>query len=207
MTQVGAMWFLMDRVFKLPFTPLNAGALNGDLSRFTCIVLPEGPGISLTSNLREWINRGGVAVGLSRPSWALGSSNLVELSKIKGDPQSLPGSLFRARLDDRSFLSYGYPAGLNGYTEIAVPFDGDTFYQARKEGGSVVTLDADPKAKKLLSGWEYEDDTEKNLAGTVWLQDVPVGRGHAVIFFQDPTDRALWPGLHKMLLNAMIAGE
>ncbi len=69
-----------------------------------------------------------------------------------------------------------------------------------------MTLDPDEKVNKLLSGWEYDNDTEKNLAGTVWLQDVPVGRGHAIIFFQDPTDRAMWPGLEKLLLNAMLMG-
>jgi len=206
MTDFGAIWWLMDRVFKLPFAPISANALNGDLSRFSCIVLPGGPGVSLTTNLREWINRGGVALALSRPNWAVGSAALVDLSRIKGEPQSLPGSLFRAHLDDRSFLSYGYPVGAKGVTEIAVPIGGGTFYQARKEGGSIVTLDPDSKLKKLLSGWEYDDDTEKNLADTVWLQDAPVGRGHAVIFLQDPTERAMWPGLYKLVLNGMLLG-
>ncbi len=206
MTQAGAMWYLMDRVFKLPFTPISSNALNGDVSRFTTIVLPAGSAVSATGHFRDWINAGGAAVSLGRPNWAIGSGNLVDLSGIKGEPQPLPGAFFRASLDNRSFLSYGYPNNASGRTEISVPIAGGSFFQSRKEGGSIVTLDPDEKTKKLLSGWVYNDDTEKNLAGTVWLQDAPVGRGHAILFFQDPTERAMFPGLYKMLLNAMLLG-
>ncbi len=204
LAQVGSIWYLLERKFGIHFTPISSNAVNSDLSRFSCLVVPGGAGIGLNTKLREWMGAGGSLVALGRPGWALGSSNLVELTQVKGEPQGLPGSLFRARLDNRSFLSYGYPRSESGKTEIALPIEGDTFYQSRKEGGSIVTLDPDEKAAKLLSGWEYTDDTEKFLAGTTWLQDVPVGRGHAVLFLQDPTDRAMWPGLEKLLLNAMI---
>jgi hypothetical protein len=206
LSQVGGAWYLLDQKFRLPFTPVSSNALNGDFSRFSCVVLPGGAGVSLSAKLREWMSGGGAVISLGRPNWALGSGNLVELAPIKGEPQSLPGSLFRAALDDRSFLSYGYAPTASGKTEIAVPIGGDSFYQTRKEGGSIVTMDPDEKVQKLLSGWEYNDDTEKNLAGTVWLQDVPVGRGHAILFFEDPTERAMWPGLEKILLNAMLMG-
>lgn len=206
LSQVGGAWYLLDKKFKLPFTPVSSNALNGDFSRFTCVVLPEGSGITLTGKIRDWLNAGGSMVALGRPNWALGGGNLVDLSTGKGEPQYLPGALFRATLDDRSFLSYGYAPTTSGKTEIAVPIGGSSFYLSRKEGGSIVTLDSDPTHSKLLSGWEYNDDTEKNLAGAVWLQDVPVGRGHAILFFEDPTERAMWPGLEKMLLNAMLLG-
>jgi hypothetical protein len=206
LAEVGAAWYLLERKFNLPFTPISTNALNGDLARFSAILVPERSGVTLNRKLREWLVAGGSLVSLGRPNWALGSSNLVDLSAVKGEPQSLPGALFRAKLDSRSFLSFGYSSGEKGDSEIAVPIGGDSFYLSRKEGGSIVTLDANEKVSKLLSGWVYPDDTEKNLAGTVWLQDVPVGRGHAVLFFSDPTERAMWPGLEKMLLNAILIG-
>ena len=64
----------------------------------------------------------------------------------------------------------------------------------------------DEKATKLLSGWSWPEDSEKALNGSVWLQDTPVGRGHAILFIYDPTARAMWPGLNKLLLNAMLIG-
>jgi hypothetical protein len=70
----------------------------------------------------------------------------------------------------------------------------------------VVTFGKDDKRPMLLSGWEWPDDSESELAGKVWLQDTPVGRGHVILFTIDPTNRAMWPGLNKLLLNAMILG-
>ncbi|CAN5526087.1 M14 family zinc carboxypeptidase [soil metagenome] len=191
----GSVWYLMDRVWHLPFTAISSARLSGDLSEFTCIVLPDGAIASASGKLKEWVSAGGNLVVLGNVGWAIGSSGFVDLKKVEGDPESLPGSLFRAKLDRRSWLTYGYDRD-----EIAVPIAGDAFYTKRKEGGSIVTLGGE---KKLLTGWEFEG-TEKALENTVWLQDVPVGRGHAVLFMQDPTDRALWPGLEKMLLNAML---
>ena len=206
LAQVGSMWYLLDRVFELPFTAISSNALNGDLGKYTCIVVPAGVSASASGKLKDWVSAGGSLVVLDNPGWAIGSSGFVELSEVKGEFQGLPGSLFRAQLDPRSFLSFGYPSTGTDKIEIAVPFSGSTFYQTRKEGGSVVTFAPDAKVSKLLSGWEWPDETEKALQGTTWLQDVPVGRGHAILFTQDPTERALWPGLYKMLLNAMLIG-
>lgn len=200
LADVSGAWFLMDQVFHLPFTPISADSLNSpDLSRFTCVVIPAGvnPG---GSKFKEWISAGNTAVVLGG-----GTAGLVELTEAKGEPKSLPGGIFRAEMDSRSRLSYGYARTGEGKITIPVPVDGGSFYQARKEGGSVITF-ADEKTTKLLSGWVWPDDTEKNLAGTVWLQDVAVGQGHAVLFLRNPLDRAMWPGLHRLFLNALLFG-
>jgi hypothetical protein len=207
LTAVGAVWFLFERTMQVPFTPLTVSDLSENISDFTCIIVPSGTRITISQKLRDWVNGGGSLVVLDKAGWAIGSGAFVELDKAKGDPQDLPGSLFRAELDPRSFLSNGYYAPAAGKIELAVPVQGSGFYSARKEGGSVVAFSADANVRKLLTGWEFEDDTEKNLAGTVWLQDTPVGQGHVMLFTQDPTERAIWPGLNKMMLNAILAGR
>lgn len=204
--QVGSLWYLMDQVFHLSFTPLSTNALNGDLSKYTCIVIPSGTGSTITTKLREWVSGGGCVVALGGLGWATGSSGFVDLSSVSGDHQDLPGSIFKAELDSRSFLSYGYSSNGTDAIPIPVPVEGGDFLKVRREGGSVVKFSADDKTVKLLSGWAWPEETEKALAGSVWLQDAPVGRGHAVLFTFDPTSRAMWPGLNKMLLNAMILG-
>ncbi len=207
LSNVGPIWYLMEKVFKLPFTALSSGSLSSiDLSRYTTLIVPAGNTVSASGKLREWVTAGGSVIALEGVNWALGSSAFVELTEQKGGFQSLPGSLFRAELDNRSFLSYGYRTGSNGKTTIAFPVQGETFYLAKKEGGSVVTFSTDEKAKKLLSGWTWPDETDKALKGTVVVHDASVGRGRAVLFFQDPTERAMWPGLYRMLLNAMLIG-
>ncbi len=202
-TEFSGMWYLMDRVFKLPFTAISSDALNGDLSQYSVVILPEGTSASASGKFREWVSNGGVAISLGGNEWTIGASAFAELTAVKGDPQNLPGALFKAELDSRSFLSYGYEATGSKIT-LAVPVAGDKFFLTRKEGGSVVRFAQDVKVKKLLTGWAWPEDTEKNLANTVWLQDSLVGRGHAILFTNDPTARAMWPGLWKMLLNAMI---
>lgn len=203
---VGAIWYLLDREFKLPFTPLRIDRLDRELHEFTTLIVPCGTGFAMSSKLRDWIQDGGSLVVLGEPGWAIGSSGAVSLETVKGELQSLPGSLFKAQIDPRSFLSFGYERDASGKVTIAVPIEGNTFYTARKEGGSVVTLPDSPSGK-LLNGWEWPNETEKALQNTVFLQDAPMGRGHALIFTGDPTARAMWPGLYKLLLNAMIVGS
>ncbi len=203
---VGSLWYLMEQQFKLPFTPITTSALNGDLSKFTSIVVPGFVGATATPKLKEWVGSGGSLVVFDQIIWTLGAANFIELEKVKGEFQHLPGSLFRAELDPRSFLSYGFPAPEKGKIEIAVPISGDTFYQIRRAGGSVVSLSGDEKVRKLLTGWEFEKETEKALTNTMWLQDVPFGSGHVILFTEDPTARAMWPGLYKLLLNAILLG-
>ncbi|HJP84002.1 MAG TPA: M14 family zinc carboxypeptidase [Fimbriimonadaceae bacterium] len=198
----GPIWYLMEREFKLPFTPLNTSALSGNLDRFSTVVL-TGPGATSSGRFGDWVRSGGCAVSLGNPSWAIGSGNFANLESFEIDPD-MPGSLFKGKLDPTSFLSYGYPSAVGKPITIAVPLAGSSFYRAPKSG-SVLQLSDDAKVKKLLSGWSW-DTTEKDLTGAAWLHDASAGRGRVVLFFEDPTDRAQWHGLYKLLLNAMIIG-
>ncbi len=196
LAQSGAIWYLMDRVFKLPFTPLSSAALSGgNLGRYSCVVLPSGVTGSSSGAFNDWMRAGGAGVALDG-SWAVGGS-FTKLDDKKGE--DLPGSLFRAELDPTSLLSYGY-----GTKTIAVPVGGSRFFAAKD---SAISFPKDEKTSLLLSGWEWPDDTEKALHGAAFLQDISVGRGRLVAFLQDPTERAMWPGLYKALLNAMILGS
>jgi hypothetical protein len=203
-TAYSGIWFELEKTLHLPFTPLTKGALNEDLSQYSCLIFPRGQ-YQIGDKVRDWINNGGCAIALGAQGWAV--SDFAHLEEVKGNPGELPGSLFRAELNPRSFLCYGYtPHEGATKTEMAVLVEGNTFYKAKAEGGGAVVISKEEDAKKLLSGWEWPDDTEKNLAGTVWVHDQPVGRGHVIIFMQDPTDRAMWPGYDKMLLNAILLG-
>lgn len=207
-TQFGPIWYLMEQVFHLDFTPLNSRALNGDLSEYTCIVMPGGA--SVTPKLKEWVNGGGCLVFLSGGFSAVGEAGFVKLDRTKladdKNPPMLPGTLYEGTLDTKSFLSYGYHRDKDGKVKIAVPVFGSMYYKAKSKGEGTVLMPDDAKDIKLLSGWTWGEDTNKGLAGTVWLQDQPVGRGRAVIFLFDPSERAMWPTHAKLLLNAMILG-
>ncbi|HLK14329.1 MAG TPA: M14 family zinc carboxypeptidase, partial [Fimbriimonadaceae bacterium] len=199
LAQAGAIWYLMDRVFHLPYTAISGQALaSGDISRYTCIILPPGASLPSSDKVKGWLSQGNVAIGLGGTAWFSGFGTL---DPVKGEFRSLPGALFRAQMDMRSPLTYGYEG-----PDVAVPVGGSRFFEKRKTGGGVITLSSDEKAEKLLTGWEWPDETEKALKGTVFLHDEPVGAGHIFLYTQDPTERCLWPGLYKTLLNAMLMG-
>ena len=197
----GPLWYLLEREFKLPFLSLTTSSLSRNLDRFSCIVVPEGVNIRFDGRLREWVEDGGSLVSLGAAQWAMAKDSAFELTPKQG-ATDLPGSIFRAELDARNPLSYGYARTGDNPIPLAVPIDGSSFWEI-PEGGSPVTLVRDDKVRKLLSGWAW-DETEKDVSGTAWLVEAQVGSGRVVMFQHDPTFRAQWPGLNKLLLNAML---
>jgi len=198
-TSFGSAWFALERTFGLPFTPVTTGALS-DPGDATCIVCPPGAYPPPSQALKDWVRAGGSLVVLGRPGWALGEKGFAKLQTREA--MSIPGSIFRAELNPRSSFAAGYDASL----PLPVPIDGGSFLVAAPEGGAVVSFASAKDAKSLLSGWAWPD-SEEALRGAVWLHDQPMGRGHVFVFAEDPTERAMWPGLDKLLLNAMLAGR
>lgn len=194
MTGSSGVWFTLEKVFNLPYVSLGGNALNSNsvLNSYTAIIAPRGSNAAGNTKVKDWVREGGVLIVFE--------DSLSSIASFSNGPvtRDLPGTIFRATLDPRSILSYGYDGG-----DIAVPVAGGSFPLARKEGGGVVKF-ANDDTPKLLTGWSWGDETEKAIKGTVWLHDEPVGQGHIIWFANDPCDRAMWPGLHKLLLNGMI---
>lgn len=204
-----SIWYLMEKVFRLPFVSLSTSSLRSDLSKFTCIIVPSGSGATVSDKLKEWIRGGGCLISLGSPDWAIGETGLVNLSQFEPEKgkslAGIPTSIFRAELDPRLFLGFGY-SGSDEKIDVAVPFGGNDFWTAKKSGGGVIRFVNDKKAPKLLSGWTYGEETDEAMAGGVIAHDEPYGRGHVILFMQDPTERAMFPGLYKLVLNAMLFG-
>lgn len=204
----GYVWYIFEQVFKVPFTPVRAGALQNNLKEFTCVIFPPGRN-AVTPKLKEWVQGGGCAVALGSPSWMLGESGFVKLETTKvaeKDPPSLPGTQFLGLLDAKSWISYGYDDGGKDRIPFLVNVDGSSYYKPAKKGQGEILFSAEAKDLRVLSGWSWKDETDKALAGTVWLHVQDSGRGSAVMFMDNPVDRAMWPGHYKLLLNAMLFG-
>jgi len=228
-TGFGSVWFLLDQA-GIRFTSLRLRALRPDtLARFNVVVLPDGAGYASAlgktgvDRLKEWMRGGGALVGLAGGgTWFtdkeadISSASPVGETKPADDkpgskpadvkkpakPLSLPGAIFRARVDPNHFLGYGYPAG-----QIAVPLSGDTFLKRSATGANVVTFAAEKKGTGLrLSGFAWPDNTETLLAGTAYVVDEPMGAGHALLYLDDPTFRAFWPGLRRLFLSGVLFG-
>ena len=229
-TSFGAVWHLLKQS-GIVFTPIRLNGLrSSELDRFNVIIFPDGNysselGKAVYVKLKEWASSGGVLLGLGEGgNWLLdkdaGFSNATlvgsdeedkdkDNSKDKVDekskeklknkkPVDLAGAIFQAKIDTSHFLGYGFERA-----EIAVPLGGSSFLKPTSKGTNVITFGKD---NLRLSGFTWPGNTEKLLANSAYVVDEPVGSGHAILFLSDPTFRALWPGLNRLLINGILFG-
>jgi hypothetical protein len=113
------------------------------------------------------------------------------------EPIAVPGAAFRARVNRDHYLAYGY----NSDTAV-VMIQGDGFFRASKDGANVITFTAD--GPLTVAGFTWPDNTEALLRGTSFLIDEPAGRGHVILFAEDPNFRFLWRAPQQFFLNAIL---
>ncbi len=208
-TSVGAVWYLLEQTAGIKFSMLSLEQLKRvELSRFNVIILPDGGGYSGSlgktgiDRLKEWIQKGGALIGLEGGGvWFTEKEATLSAASVLGEgagkrPVELAGAIFSAQIDLNHFLGYGYSS-----ETIAVPLMGNTFLKPTQKGSNVVTFKT---GKIRLSGYVWEKNTEEMLGGTSYVLEEQHGRGHAILFLNDPTFRALWTGLRRMLWNSIL---
>ena len=105
----------------------------------------------------------------------------------------MPGAIFKGAVNTDYYL------GIAQAPQIAVQMRGESFLSLSRAGANVVTF---PEKSRIMGHvWE---DTEAALKQTAYLVDVPLGGGHVVLFANDPTWRAYWRGLDRLLLAAIL---
>jgi len=221
-TTFGAVYALLDQRFGLEFSAVRAQDFaSADLSRYNVIVLPDGSaagyqrllGEAGVGRLKGWIEEGGTFVGIKGGA-AFTTREGVELTDVElvsevPDPaakseseteepakkplENIPGAIFKATVNTDYYLGLGYPK------EIAVQVRGDFHLSQTKKGVNVVTF----PASSHMMGHVWED-TEEILSDKVYLADVPVGRGHVILFANDPTFRGFWRGLDRLVLSTIL---
>ena len=216
-TAYGSVYALLDQRFDLHFTALRGDSFkNADLSRYNVIVFPDGPpgayqdvlGSAGVARLREWIRDGGTFIGLQGGA-AFTMRKGVELTDVKLITEvpdkssgkdnatkpitSLPGAIFKVSVNADYYL------GVAQAPEVAVQMRGDFHFSPSRAGANVATF----PAKSRIMGHVWED-TEENLAESVYMTDVPLGKGHVILFANDPTFRAYWRGLDRLFLAAVL---
>lgn len=190
----GSVWHTFERVFGLSFVPLQS---LDDLDDLSCVIIPGGRAPQADA-IKGWVQRGGTAVLLGGSGGGLVTLTSNRSAESKA-PASLPGALFSAAFNPRSSLRYGYEG-----STLPVPVEGGQYFRAKESGGGILSLGESPA---LLSGWVWPEETDKALSNTIWAHDEPLGSGHIIWFASDPTERAMYPGLHKLLLNAILLGR
>ena len=113
-------------------------------------------------------------------------------------PEAVPGAIMRATLDRRTPLTYGYEQD-----SLPVLVDSAYFFRPSKEGTNAVVFPSDASRPFHVAGFVWPT-TESLLRGTAYVIDEPVGRGHIVLFAEDPNFRAIWRSTTRLFFNSFL---
>jgi len=218
-TSFGSVYSLLEQRYDLNFTAVRGERFgSADLSRYNVIIFPDGNtggyqriiGESGMTKLKGWIQSGGTFVAIKgAAAFAVGRGiEMTDVKRItsvpdnfsdKGDDEaqkrveSIPGSIFKINLNNNHYLGLTYP------NEIAVPIRGNYLFNKSESGTNVGVL----TEKSFMMGHKWED-TDDIYTGKIFVADVPVGQGHAILFADDPTFRNYWQGLDRLFLSSIL---
>ncbi len=215
---VGEVWHLLNFRMGMPVSLLNAKKLNArKLSKYNTIIVPDGSYSNLDSMdikaLKSWVSGGGTLIATQSGSkWVVNKKVLDEkLKKAQKDTLDIPydqvqkvtgaqrigGAIFEITLDNTHPLAYGYGKKASVFRR------GDSFYElSTKTAANVGRYTEDP----LLSGYISEEKLAE-IKGSASIIARKQGRGHIVLFADNPNFRAFWYGTNGLFLNAVFFGQ
>jgi Zinc carboxypeptidase len=217
-TSFGMLWHTLDVDTPIPHSVLNAESLrNLDLSKYEVLVFPDGNyadrlGKSGVQKIKAWVAEGGTVVAVKGANAFLREKD-VEVSKLKlWEPPKkkeddkaaaderyndyrVPGSAFRTRMNERSYLTFGVPRA------PAVLVEGsEAFLPVAHTVDNILTIESkDP----LISGVAWQESIDR-LKGSVYVVAEPHGRGQVITFADDPHFRLFWRATLPVFLNAVL---
>jgi hypothetical protein len=219
-TAYGAIWWMMEQMYDLPFTAIKGQDLgSADLSEYNVIVLPDGSASaysrvleSQADRLKNWVREGGTLVCIKGAAeWA--GSERVGLTTARdkfAEPASkekapaggesrkridtVPGAFVRLDVDPEHYLGSGLSNSL-----VAL-FRSNIVFKPSERGATVARMHAQ---QPVLAGFAF-DEAREALKGGAFVWDEPTGRGHVTCFADDVTFRTFLHGAHRLFLNSIL---
>ena len=114
-------------------------------------------------------------------------------------PEAVPGAIFRATVDRSTPLTYGYEDA-----QLPVLVDSAYFFRPSKEGTNAVVFTGDGNQPLRLAGFVWPNNTERLLRGTAHVIEEPTGRGHVVLYAEDPNYRGFWRATTRLFFNSFL---
>ncbi|HEX8163264.1 MAG TPA: M14 family zinc carboxypeptidase [Pyrinomonadaceae bacterium] len=114
-------------------------------------------------------------------------------------PEAVPGAVFLATVDRTTPLTYGYED-----QKLAVLIDSAYFFRPSKEGTNAVVFTTERGRPLRVAGFIWPDNTERLLRDTAYVIDEPTGRGHVVLFAEDPNYRGIWRATTRLFFNSFL---
>ncbi|HYG80736.1 MAG TPA: hypothetical protein VD861_10130, partial [Pyrinomonadaceae bacterium] len=114
-------------------------------------------------------------------------------------PEAVPGAIMRASVDRTTYLTFGYEEAT-----LPVLVNSGYFFRPSKEGTNAVVFSPDEKEGLRLAGFVWPNNTERLLRGTAYVMEEHAGRGHVVLFAEDPSFRGIWRTTVRLFFNAIL---
>ena len=115
-----------------------------------------------------------------------------------GEPQPVPGSFLRTRLDPTHWLTFGYET-----LEVPVLMRSVPLRASRGGANPVVFAGAD---RLVVSGFSWPDNTARTYAGRPFATVDRAGAGRIILFAADPLHRGTFDAPAGFLMNAIYLG-
>ena len=219
--EAGEVWHLMDSKVGMPITKVmmnNAGRI--DWSSYNTLILVSGNYSSLgeetIDRIKLWVREGGTLITTrNASSWAIsnqlvnesfaeipnhnpeGRQDYVTARDVRGSTR-IGGSMYMTDVDITHPLAFGYTR-----RDLPVYRNHSIFLAPSKNPFSTVVRYVE---EPLLGGFVNQANLEK-LGGTASLIVSGVGRGHVIMFADNPNFRGMWFGTNKLFLNALFFGN
>jgi hypothetical protein len=114
-------------------------------------------------------------------------------------PEAVPGAVFLATVDRSTPLTYGYEDA-----RLPVLIDSAYFFRPTKEGTNAVVFTTEHDQPLRVAGFVWPGNTERLLRNTAYVIDEPTGRGHVVLFAEDPNYRGIWRATTRLFFNSFL---
>lgn len=216
----GEVWHLLDQRFQMPVTMVEIANFNNmDLSRYNTLVMVGGGYNSISNNARDgllrWLQGGGTLVALGSANRWVAANELAKIEFVETPKEdlpkflpyemrsdfrgarSLPGSIFKARIDITHPIGYGMK-----HHEIPVYVSEPL---AAKPSPSPFGNPLLFENQALMSGYVhpvYKNFVDQSAGVLVNTH----GRGTVVSIMHNPNFRAFWFGTNRLFMNALFFG-
>ncbi len=114
-------------------------------------------------------------------------------------PEGIPGAIMRSTVDRTTYLTYGIEDN-----ELPVLLSSGYFFRFSKDGTNALLFEQKPKNPLTISGFVWEDNTERLLKGTAYLIDEPTGSGHVILFAEEPFFRGIFRSVTRPFFNSIL---
>jgi hypothetical protein len=114
-------------------------------------------------------------------------------------PEAVPGAIMRANIDRTTYLTYGYEDA-----HLPVLVNSGYFFRPSKEGTNAVIFSPDANVQLRISGFVWPNNTERLLKGTAYVIEEHGGRGHVVLFAEEPNFRGIWRTTIRLFFNSIL---